>query len=123
MTNQQPQTIDLNTVFNVIFLTVFAVMMFKMIGGALVPSKERPTMKAPAKTEEVELRERKQTLENKGKEIAREAGVEFVRLETGWEAKYAIPRYWFKGPKGYKIVATDLNELKEKLAMIGGSSR
>jgi hypothetical protein len=63
-----------------------------------------------------ELQERKLALENAGKEIARAAGVEFLRLDKGWEAKYATPRYWFKDSKGREFIATDLEELKWKMS-------
>jgi hypothetical protein len=49
--------------------------------------------------------------------MAGEAGVEFVRLDEGWE--YATtPRYWFKDSRGHEIVARDLEELKWKLSLI-----
>jgi hypothetical protein len=117
------------------FLMVFVVMMFKMVDRALEPAKERPKLppvkpppgyvpvgtmrKAPSRvTEEEELCEKKPTLESKGREIAREAGVEFLRLEEGWQPKYATPLYWFKDARGNEIIARDLEELKGKLGVL-----
>jgi hypothetical protein len=127
--------IDLNSVFNYMFIMVFVVMMFRMMDKALEEPEERPKLppvkappgyvpvgtprKAPARvTEEEELRERKLALENKGREMAKEAGIEFLRLEEGWQSKYVTPRYWFKNSKGHEIIATDLDELKWKLSLL-----
>ncbi len=102
---------------------------YKPISGAkplLAPPKptegKAPTAVAPAKPSEAEeLQQKKTTLENSGREIARQAGggIEFLRLAKGWESEYATPRYWFKDAEGNEIIATDLTELKEKLSLIG----
>jgi uncharacterized membrane protein (UPF0127 family) len=129
--------IDLNSVFNMMIMMVFMVMMMKMMDKALAPSKERPklppvkpppgyvpvgksrSVKAPPQpTEEEKLQTKKLTLEDIGRGIAREAGVEFLRLDKGWKDMYATQRYWFKEPGGYEIVASDLEELKWKMSLI-----
>jgi len=111
----QPAQLNIGSLIGIIGVIVMGIMMFK----ALAEPKERPKLPpAPLPRVEEELQERKLALEDKGREIARETGVEFVRLETGWEAKYATPRYWFRDPRGIEIIATDLKELKEKLSLI-----
>jgi len=133
--NQQIRVaqIDLNSVLNMMFLMIFMVMMFRMMDKALLPSEERPKLPpvkpppgykplgrgaAAGLTEEERLQEKKMTLENQGRELARKASVEFLRLEEGWQSRYAIPEYWFRGPKGTEIIARDLEELKWKASVI-----
>jgi hypothetical protein len=131
----QPAQFDIiSTLVNYMFYLIFIVMMFKVVDKALEEPKELPKLpplkpppgyvpigtprKAPATAEEEELQKRKLALESKGKEIAKEAGVEFLRLEEGWQPRYATVRYWFKDSKGREIIATDLEELKWKLSLL-----
>jgi len=81
------------------------------------PARPSPTPAPPAKTAERELEERRVEFENKGKEMARQAGVEFVRVEN-WQSKSMFPIYWFRDAKGNNIRALDLEELKGKLAIL-----
>ena len=84
-------------------------------------SGKAPAARAPrAPTAEEELEKKKIDLENKGKDMAREAGhgVEFVTLEEGWQVKYSTPLYWFKDPQGNRIKARDLEELKWKIGVL-----
>ena len=128
----QPTQLDVSNLMNYMVIMVFVVMMFRMVDKALELPEERTKLppvkpppgyvpvgaakKAPARaTEEEELRERKLALESKGREIAKEADVEFVRLDEGWQSKYATLKYWFRDPKGNEIIARDLEELKWKL--------
>jgi hypothetical protein len=94
-------------------------MMMKVMDTALGEPEEKPKLppKSGIGTREEEFQEKKATLENTGRNMARKAGVEFVRLDEGWE--YATtPRYWFKDSRGHEIVARDLEELKWKLSLI-----
>jgi uncharacterized membrane protein (UPF0127 family) len=79
------------------------------------PEAAQPTEVTP-QLSEVEVR--KQTLEGHGREMAKETGLEFIKVE-GYESKYPTPLYWFTDAAGNKIRARDLEELKAKLAMIG----
>jgi len=131
----QNSDLDITGLMNsmVIFMVIF--MMMRMMDKALSPERPKlPPVKPPpgyrplgrstaaappaVSTEEERLRERKESLENKGREMAREAGVEFLSLEPGSEAKHATPRYWFKDARGNNIIARDIEELKEKLGLL-----
>jgi len=144
MNQNQSFTIDINSMMTMMVYMMIIVMMMRMmdkaleepkersflIGGAKLPAgyvpvreyrrttTEKPPKAPPRITEEEELQEKKTTLENTGREMATEAGVEFVRLDEGWQAKYATPIYWFKDAKGNKIRAFDLEELKGKLGVL-----
>jgi hypothetical protein len=146
MNQNQPFSIDINSLMTFMFYMMVMVMLMRMmdkaleepkersflIGGAKLPAgyvpvreyrrttTEKPPKAPPRITEEEELQEKKTTLENTGREMAREAGVEFLRLDEGWQAEYATPIYWFKDVKGNKIRAYDLEELKGKLSLISG---
>jgi uncharacterized membrane protein (UPF0127 family) len=117
----QPAQFDIGSLINIGLILVMSVVMFKVVGRTLELPKERPAIPTRI-TEEEQLQEKKQTLENRGREIARAAGVEFLRVDKGWEAKYAVPRYWFRDTKGNEIIATDIKELKEKLELLGKRS-
>jgi len=144
MNQNRALQIDINSMMTMMVYMMIIVMMMRMmnkaleepkersflIGGAKLPAgyvpvreyrratTEKPPKAPPRITEEEELQEKKTTLENTGREMARDAGVEFVRLDEGWQAKYATPIYWFKDAKGNKIRAYDLEELKGKLSLI-----
>jgi len=81
------------------------------------PARPSPTPAPLAKTAERELEERRVEFENKGKEMARQAGVEFIRVEH-WQSKSEFPVYWFRDAKGNNIRALDLEELKGKVAIL-----
>lgn len=134
----QTATSPIDLLLGVMPYLVLLFMTTKMMDMALEEPEEKPklpqgytTIKAPPTRKEIveqfrrsgekttaeqELLEKKTTLENTGREIAQKAGVEFVRLDEGWQVKYATPRYWFKDSTGHEIVATDLEELKWKLS-------
>ena len=112
----QPAQLDISGLISIVFVALLAFMMFKVVGRTLEPPKERSAIPTRI-TEEEELRERELALEKTGKEIAKEAGVKFLRLDEGWQSKYATPKYWFRDPKGNEIIAHDLEELKWKLSI------
>jgi len=126
-TATQTSQIDFGSLLTFMIFMMMMVMINKLVSGSLkLPwgkgaSLPAVATKAPSpatKTEEEELQERKLTFENKGKGMASEAGVEFLRLDEGWQAKYWTPMYWFKDAKGNQIKARDLEELKGKLSII-----
>ncbi len=69
------------------------------------------------KTREEELEQKRLSLITEGKKMAEQAGkgIKFLRLDEGWQQKYATVRFWFKDSEGNEIVATDIDELKWKL--------
>ena len=85
-----------------------------------VPGKAPADRVPRAPAAEEELEKKKIDLENKGKDMAREAGhgVKFAKLEEGWQVECSTPVYWFKDPKGYQIKARDLEELKWKVGRL-----
>lgn len=117
----QPAQFDIGSLITIGLILVMGVAMLKVVGRTLEPIKTRPAIPARI-TEEEDLQKKKLALENRGREMAKEAGVEFLRLDEGWQAKYAIPRYWFRDAKGIEIIARDLEELKWKLSVVGHSS-
>lgn len=108
----QSAQFDINTLVNFV---AGGIILFLMVGAGMKTLEEpeegaKPALPSP----EEELQEKRQAFESKGREMAREAGVEFVKLAEGWQPKYATPRYWFRDARGKEIIATDLEELKWK---------
>lgn len=87
--------------------------------GAAVPAGK--VRKAQAETQlytarrEEQLEQRRLGLEEKGRVIAAEAGVELARLDEDWRI---TELYWFRDEHGTEIRARDLDELKWKLSFI-----
>lgn len=110
-------------------LAIFLIsMMSKSVRQVVGKGMVKLTGRKPAQTKRAitkpyipeDLETKKTNLEVIGRNIASQAGVTFVKLDSGWEGRYITPRYWFKTPGGMDIVVFDLEELQAKLSIVGG---
>lgn len=111
---------DWNPLFTFAGLVVLLAMA-RMVTGSwfwepyLPKPKEKEKPIAPTVPYEEKMRLREADLKAQGRDIAREAGVEFTRLDVDWPSS---GKMWFRTPAGKDILAADLDELKWKMAVV-----
>jgi hypothetical protein len=115
-----------NMMQSAIVLTLVVVMMKVFTGkwvweplhlGAAIPAGKVRKAQVEAQLytarREEQLERRRLELEERGRSIAVEAGVELARLDEDWRT---TELYWFRDEHGTEIRARDLDELKWKLS-------